>query len=132
MTAPADLSSGRGRLVREARFWAPACHSFPLWIGILLKFDGCICGVCVTAAILSSAVRRVLISLLLLLVAWLYLAQGAPDTFIGGSVNTTFLNEQTAILWSAWFFSLLAADPSTNSVVLDPLLEKALRATALV
>ncbi|CAE7804751.1 unnamed protein product [Symbiodinium microadriaticum] len=36
-------------LVREARFWNPSCHSFPLWAGILLGIlacgIGCFCGV---------------------------------------------------------------------------------------
>ena len=36
-------------LVREARFWAPACHSFPFFI-LLLSSERCaldyLCGVC--------------------------------------------------------------------------------------
>ena len=70
-------------LVREARFWSPACHSFPLWAGILLGFlccsIGCACGILLTAFVLSAAVRRAIAALLRVIIGWLDLAQGAPD-----------------------------------------------------
>ena len=70
-------------LVREARFWNPSCHSFPLWAGILLGFlacgIGCFCGVILTAFVLSSTVRRGVAAVLRVLIGWLDLAQGTPD-----------------------------------------------------
>ena len=70
-------------LVREARFWTPTCNSFPLWAAALLGFlccaGGCIFGACCAALVLSSALRRAVVSLLRFLVAWLDFAQGGPD-----------------------------------------------------